>query len=350
MVKAAWVYLAQNTRSDASYGVDRCGPLNRSLDLLHQNSLNNFPRPVIIFHEGDFGPDDQAAITAKWPLVQFREIHFEMPSFLADDAIPERWAGQFSIGYRHMIRFYSSLIYPLLWDEFDYYARMDDDSFLLSPMTYDLFDFMAKNNLDYTYRVDCQDHINVCRGFSEVVRGYLLATELVPQDLWRKNIQEVGSPGFFADPANAWPPPPKPPQPKAGLASRTRRAVRRGTPQKRLNSPVRKSPVSAQPPGREWNRWGYYNNFHGTRLAFWRRPDVQDFLRFMDRTGGGYKFRWNDLILQSAAVQIFSHPNRVLKLTDWDYQHRTDDKKGKLLWGGCYCRDPKRTIRCANTR
>lgn len=331
MVKAAWVYLTQNTRSDESYGVDRRGPLERSLELLQKHSLDKHPRPVIIFHEGDFKPDDQEFFTKQWPLVQFREIHFTMPDFLQGEEIPEKWGGKFSIGYRHMIRFYSLLIYPLLWDEFDYYARMDDDSFLLSPMEYDLFDYMEANNLDYTYRVDCQDHYNVSVGFSEVVRGYLLASERKPGPLWLRNIEPTNSPTFHANPRNAWPPPPPPPKnPRRMMAGRKKAAASR---------------VHF-----EWNRWGYYNNFHGTRLSFWRRPDVQDFLRFLDRTGGGYKYRWNDLIVQSAAVQIFSHPNRVAKLTDWDYEHRTNTPDGKLIWGGRYCRDPKQTVRCHNTK
>jgi alpha 1,2-mannosyltransferase len=330
MVKAAWVYLTQNTRSDASYSVDRRGPLERSLERLQCFSLDRHPRPVIIFHEGDFKPDDQEYFTKQWPLVQFREIHFQMPDFLACDDVPERWGGQFSIGYRHMIRFYSSLIYPLLWDEFDYYARMDDDSYLLSEIPYDLFDHMHANNLDYTYRVDCQDHYKVCTGFSEVVRGYLLAAGKAPGELWRRNIEPTNSPTFHASSDNAWPKPAKPAKRKMPVG--------------------RRRPQVTQPVAWEWNRWGYYNNFHGTRLDFWRRADVQDFLRFLDRTGGGYKYRWNDLIVQSAAVQIFSHPNRVAKLTDWDYEHRTNTPEGKLIWGGRYCRDMKLTVRCHNTK
>jgi alpha 1,2-mannosyltransferase len=339
MVKAAWVYLTQNTRSDESYSVDRRGPLERSLELLQAHSLDKHPRPVIIFHEGDFKPDDQAFFTKQWPLVQFREIRFTMPDFLSRDDIPEKWGGKFSIGYRHMIRFYSLLIYPLLWDEFDYYARMDDDSFLLSPVRYDLFDHMAANNLDYTYRVDCQDGYSVCRGFSELVRSYLLASEVKPGTLWSRNIEPTNSPTFHARPQDAWPPPPKATSGKRRILPAGRRRMIAG------RRRVAEGPVQF-----EWNRWGYYNNFHGTRLSFWRRPDVQDFLRFLDRTGGGYKYRWNDLIVQSAAVQIFSHPDRVAKLTDWDYEHRTNTPDGKLAWGGRYCRDLQQTVRCANTR
>lgn len=307
MTRAAWVYLTQNTRSDASYGVDRRGPLERSLDSLYQHSNTRFPRPVIIFHEGDFKADDQKFFCDKYPQLEFREIQFEVPSFLRDENIPEKWGGRFSVGYRHMMRFYSCLIYPLLWDEFDFYARMDDDSFLLSDIPYDVFDKMEGMGLDYTYRVDCQDHINVSQGFSEVVEGYLRAEGIEPQPLWVGNLEAA--------------------QPK-----------RPG------------KPIPAKFLRRAWNRWGYYNNFHATRLSFWRRPDVQAFLRFLDRTGGGYKYRWNDLIIQSAAVQIFGSPNRIRKLVDWDYEHRTNTADGKLAWGGTYLRNAQRSVHCRNTR
>lgn len=308
MVRAAWVYLTQNTRSDASYGVDRRGPLERSLDSLYRHSNTRFQRPVIIFHEGDFKADDQKFFQDRYPRLEFREIQFELPDFLRGEVITEKWGGKFSIGYRHMMRFYSCLIYPLLWDEFDFYARMDDDSFLLSDITYDVFNLMEDAKLDYTYRADCQDHIQVSQGFSQVVEGYLRAEGIQPQQLWVRNFEHV-------------PPPKRPGKPIPGkfLAG-------------------------------EWNRWGYYNNFHATRLAFWRRPDVQAFLRFLDRTGGGYKYRWNDLIIQSAAVQIFGSRERVRKLTDWDYEHRTNTPDGKLAWGGTYCRNPSRTVHCVNTK
>lgn len=311
MPRAAWVYLTQNTRSDASYGVDRVGPLERSLESLYKYSVARHPYPVLIFHEGDFRKPDQHYFCSRFPGLEFREIQFDLPDFLAAETITGRWGGKFSLGYRHMCRFYSYLLYPLLWDEFDFYARLDDDSFLLSPIEYDLFAMMQSEQLDYVYRVDCQDHINVSLGFSEVARGYLLAESIQPGWLWQRNVEQVKLP----------------------------KSLR--------NSPLTKYEKYL---AGEWNRWGYYNNFHATRLSFWHRDDVQAFLRFLDRTGGNYKYRWNDLITQSAAVQIFGDPSRVRKLVDWDYSHRTTDREGRLRWGGTYCRDPNKSEHCVNTR
>jgi hypothetical protein len=88
-------------------------------------------------------------------------------------------------------------------------------------------------------------------------------------------------------------------------------------------------------PSFEYDLWGYYNNFFITPIAFWMRKDVQAFINHFDRLGGWYKYRWNDLIFQSAAVQIFLPKAKVYKFTDWTYEHATITK-GELLWGGIY--------------
>ena len=71
------------------------------------------------------------------------------------------------------------------------------------------------------------------------------------------------------------------------------------------------------------------------KLHFGNAPDVQAFVRHFDRIGGWYKYRWGDLIFQSAAVQIFLAKNKVHKFTDWTYEHATI-KNGELVWGGIY--------------
>ena len=89
------------------------------------------------------------------------------------------------------------------------------------------------------------------------------------------------------------------------------------------------------PPPTEWNRIGFYNNFFITKVDFWLRPDVQSLIHHFDRSGGIYKYRWNDLIFQTVAVQIFLPQSRVHKFTDWTYEHATF-KNDKLDWGGIY--------------
>jgi len=55
----------------------------------------------------------------------------------------------------------------------------------------------------------------------------------------------------------------------------------------------------------------------------------------MDRVGAAYKYRWGDLLIQSAAVQIFMPKGKVYKFEDWTYEHATIIG-GKLKYGGIY--------------
>jgi len=74
------------------------------------------------------------------------------------------------------------------------------------------------------------------------------------------------------------------------------------------------------------NVYGFYNNFFATRVGFWMRDDVQDFLRHADQSHHIYVHRWNDILWQSAAVQIFLPPNRVEMNRDFAYEHVTFGK------------------------
>lgn len=318
------VYLAQNSERDPQYGRDSRSLLERSLDLLWENYNARYRHPVLIFHEGDFSPADRRAVARGRAEISFQEIRFEVPAFLPAEEVPTTWRGfhAYGLGHRHMIRFYGLQLYDILHDlGFDWYFRMDDDSFFHSPIRYDLFELMERRGFEYGYRVDVRDGADVTRGFGETVFAYLVAEGLEPEQFYRRLRRQslVGA------------------------------LLRRG--RERLENAVKRAimawdasrsyelwPGSAVPPSRDrlrYDRRGYYNNFHVTRVGFWRRPDVQSFLRHMDRIGGGYKYRWNDLVLQSAAVQIFLPESKVHKFTDWTYEHATI-QGDRLFFGGIF--------------
>jgi hypothetical protein len=320
----AIVYLAQNTRKDAQYGRDSRSLLMHSLDLLFANYNNRFKQTVLIFHEGDFSPEDQKAVARGRTEIQFKEIHFETPSFLRKEEIPEIWGGKFGMGHRHMIRFYAVQVFDILEAlGIDWFFRMDDDSFIHSKIDYDLFGFMESNNYEYGYRVDVREPEFCTHGFSETVEAYLVAERIKPTFFYDNvNCDWVGQ----ISPMNL-----------AKIA--VKKILMRVNPNKKyvLNSPAHATYGYLPKRGSffQYNLWGYYNNFFITKVGFWKRPDVQAFLHYLDRIGGGYKYRWNDLITQTAAVQIFMPKEKVHKFTDWTYEHATVIN-GKLCWGGIY--------------
>ncbi|NVJ47903.1 MAG: hypothetical protein HWE07_12280 [Cytophagia bacterium] len=290
--------------------------LEKSLDLLYKNYNNQFKHDILIFHEGDFSPKDQEEVTKGRQEISFHQIKFEIPQFLNKAEIPEKWDGLFGIGHRHMIRFYAIQIFDILKEMgYNWFFRMDDDSFFHSKIEYDLFDYMAKNGFEYGYRVDVKEPERTSFGFSEMILAYLKAERIKPHTFLenfeassRVNDEYFGFRGKL----------------KRGIASLINHLS------EKINHDL-----NNWPPPSEWNRWGYYNNFFITKIDFWLQSEVQSLIHHFDRTGGIYKYRWNDLIFQSAVVQTFLPGNKVHKFTDWTYEHATI-RNGKLNWGGIY--------------
>jgi hypothetical protein len=57
----------------------------------------------------------------------------------------------------------------------------------------------------------------------------------------------------------------------------------------------------------------FYNNFHVTRPSFWRRPEVLETLRAVDRHGGIFFGRWGDAPLQTLIAFLHAGPERVAR-------------------------------------
>jgi alpha 1,2-mannosyltransferase len=297
-MKPAIVYLAQNKVTSAG---NRRMMLKQSLDLLYENYNNRFKHPVLIFHEGDFDARTQKQIIAGKSEIEFHMIHFKMPSFIKKSEAPELWRGH-TIGYRHMCRFYAFLLYGALSNlGYDWYLRMDDDSYIWSKIDYSLFDFMKQNGYEYGYRVESQEPKQYAIGFSEAVCSYL-KTERIEADFFCQNLERVSLKACIHSAAENY------------------RVFRR---------------MNLFRTRQQWNGWCFYNNFHITELDFWRRADVRRFLLYLDRMGGAYKCRWGDALVQTAAIQIFMPPARVYKFQDWTYEHASVCG-GDLGWGGIY--------------
>lgn len=83
-----------------------------------------------------------------------------------------------------------------------------------------------------------------------------------------------------------------------------------------------------------WSHLGYYNNFFVTYVPFWRTREVRGLLKHIEESKGLYVQRWNDLIVQTVAVQMFLPKKRVHWFDDFTYEHASINKKGVLVYGG----------------
>lgn len=277
--------------------------LERSLDLLYENYNAQFRHDILIFHNGDFTEQDQRDVAKGRPEIHFHtliegSLYWGLPYGLQKDDLVNWVQPRFSQGYRMMCRWYSVLIYDYLNRcGYEWYMRMDEDSFIYSKIEYDMFEYMEAHNKQYAYRMATYDHLEVWDGFAETVQQYIKNKKVTPTFLYD-----------YCRPQNI-----------DGMFT--------GCPQDHDYRGI------TYPPGTGWTGFGYYNNFLIGKLSFFLSPPVQDFLWYMDRTGGNFIYRWNDLVTQSVAVQLFLPKTQVHKFTDWTYEHATL-QGSRLVWGG----------------
>ena len=283
------VYLAQARHS--SYGRDSLALLRRSLSSLMQN-YNAVQRDDIMFlHTGDVNKSAQRSIlTAVGNDVAARFVQLGAYDFALPPGLPNRsyWtqAAQFSDGYRHMIRLYAIGIWGIVARHgYKYMMRMDEDSFLLDPIKYNVFQRMQDEGRDYVYRAAVWEGGADTAKFFAMVRRYLQS----------KNV----TPTWLLDPCG----------PNGTAGSAGTQALARSA--EKLYY------------GRCGNIYGFYNNWFATRIGFWLEPDVQTFLAFAAASNTVYTRRWNDILWQSVAVQTYLPRARVRLWRDFSYEHAT---------------------------
>ncbi|GKY97725.1 hypothetical protein MPSEU_000730700 [Mayamaea pseudoterrestris] len=168
----AIVYLAQKTHS--TYGRDSYSILLRSLDLLYENYLMNATHmenaDVFIFHTEDFVETDLTTIEKRLGphargavrLVNLRDSpYWARPASNRNDD-PNSWYAYplFKEGYRRMMHWYAIDIWKFFADlndmstcNYRYIFRLDEDSFIHSPIQYDIFKLFESNRYVYGYRM-----------------------------------------------------------------------------------------------------------------------------------------------------------------------------------------------------
>jgi len=135
---------------------DRLGVLNNTLATLHSRFLSTFDYPVIVFHETDSRDVLQRTFRAQHANIRLflQEIQFSLPAHVnaSPSTMIDYQSKQFPIGYRHMCRFHAKQVYEQqILHGLEYIWRLDDDSELLSTITYDLFAFMKSHGFQYGY-------------------------------------------------------------------------------------------------------------------------------------------------------------------------------------------------------
>ena len=154
--------------------------LESSLKLLSNNFLSKFPYPVVFGHEG-ISPETRILIEKALPAeidYHFKRVDFNLPDYPEDilKKIPEkfRWDGMwddnafFSMGYRHMCRWFSGSMYlDEFFENVQYLMRLDCDSYILSEVLQDPFQTMVDKEAIYGYAGEFTDEDPVIEGLHD---------------------------------------------------------------------------------------------------------------------------------------------------------------------------------------
>lgn len=167
----AVVILAQ--KKHATYQRDSYGMLLKAIDLLAKNYISIDQHAenmdLFVFNTGDFGTTDLLVLESLLPsrsgilkLVNLNGTGFwSLPSWHEKDN-PSDWIDSdiFPVGYRHMCRWFGVKIWQFFEElntalgcNYRHLLRIDEDSLILSPIRYDVFDYMLSNNFVYGFRM-----------------------------------------------------------------------------------------------------------------------------------------------------------------------------------------------------
>jgi hypothetical protein len=147
-INAAIVILADNRTNRLRSTCD-------GLQALQKNLLHRFPYPILLFHDLTLKANQKQFLrNCSTTPARFIEINMSPEPFSFDDSVkPLINCSTCTWGYLKMIHFFfvDIFIHPAVRD-LDYFLRLDTDSAILSPITYDPFEFMRSNKKYYGFR------------------------------------------------------------------------------------------------------------------------------------------------------------------------------------------------------
>lgn len=263
---------------------------NRSLWLLYENFIQDYPYPILIFHEPAFTPYYQKQYRRMWPRqlnITFHQIEFSMPSTFPTVTDP---GGLEALGlnptnrrafpgYNHMIHFFFKDIFqhPAVRG-LEYYWRLDHDSMVESRVGVDVFRYMRDRGLRYGYRTVTTDALHVTNGM------------LAFFDKYRRDTNHKALDGQVTC---------------AELSQRNCIGIPETLQEQRLYAPRM-----------------YYNNFEIVHIPTWQSSSMIELTDAVDRTGMIYWNRWGDAPLRYYSVNmILDVKKQVMEWCHLRYHH-----------------------------
>ena len=250
------VYLAP--RGESSY-------LKQSLFQLSRLLINT-PRPVVIFHEGDYVDNDlqqsfARTITPQFPLA-FERIHFGNQSRSGKQ--------EHRLGYLHMCRFFTRMLphHPLL-SLFTFYWRLDAHSYIFgSHPIADPFERMQEQGAQYGFIMVNEDGDGYVTHLWSFFHQFLQNNSLQSSTAVRQTQTT-----FFG----------------------------------------------------EYSLAIIFTNFAIANVSLFRdHPLIQDWLTRVDQSNGIYQHRWGDAPVHTLALTQFLPRNSIVRFRYFGYMHRRE--------------------------
>ena len=215
---------------------------------------------VTIFHEKNYRNLFKICLKILFNRLCFIEISLNTPDLFKEIKYLES-TSKFGEGYRNMCRFFNSEFYIYLKD-YDWYCRLDTDSYIIEKIEYNLFDFMSNHNMIYGYVAEVLESPDVVLGLGDFIKEYNLNNEIVPT-----NSNLIFDNGRY-----------------------TLRMI--------------------------------YTNFEIINLSFFYQYRVQKFINHIDESGNIYKYRWGDAPLRTFTINNFLRKDQIIRFDDIGYMHK----------------------------
>lgn len=231
--------------------------------------LSNNPRPVVIFHEGDFNNENiqksLAEILGDRTPLSFQSIRFGK-SLHKTRSIHSRW----STKYLHMCRFFTIMLpnHPLI-SLFSFYWRLDSHSYIFGEKPIeDPFEIMQKRQSQYAFIMVNEEADHFATGLFELFQEFL------------------------------------------------------------YQHCMKLSPSFRHTQTRIFGRYSYaifFTNFAIVNVSlFHDHPLMRHWLRVVDRNGGIYRERWGDAPIHTLALTQFTSRDDIVQLRYFGYFHRQE--------------------------
>jgi hypothetical protein len=242
--------------------------LNVSLTQLSR-VLSINPRPVVIFHEGDFGDDDTqqslARILGPRTPLAFERLHFSNQSNQ-----PRSTHRGWSRSYFDMCRFFTLMLpnHPLL-SLFSFYWRLDTHSYIFaSKPIEDPFELMQKRQIQFAFIMTNEEADHYVTGLWSLFHEFLKRHCLKPSAAVR--------------------------QTQTDWFGRHSLAI-------------------------------IFTNFAIVNVSLLRENSLlQAWLDTADRNGGIYRYRWGDAPIHTLALTQLLERNQIARLRYFGYMHRRE--------------------------